>query len=253
MLKFFKSTTVHQLFQVTNKVLSEQRQLSNQVLPAFNLLAQLLEESPTTRSALTRSLGNVRHLTLESTHQDNNAAAELAKSERWQTDQKDFKTNPQNILCVRKTHKVSICDEDCVCKCHIRRSLGDPVFLSRLLGHGYVETAGSVIRRTPCDVESCRAHAAPRVSVQYRLPPWLASRMIFLWFTSSPPRSPELLLRVSRVLEYDHSAIRAVYNDDVEQLKAAIMHGDYTPYDVNERGINLFEVWITWKASAKVH
>ena len=72
----------------------------------------------------------------------------------------------------------------------------------------------------------------------------MASRMIQMWFTSSPPCGPELLLRVSRILMDDNSAIQALHNDDIEMLKVAITRGDCTPYDVDENGDTLLTVSI---------
>lgn len=244
-LSSLKSITLDQVSRVTNQTLSEHRQLSNQILPILPALAQLvqlLEESPSTQSALAGSLGTVRQLTLESDPQANDTVAKITETETLQADQTVSKLHPQSILRVRKIQRVSICAIGCACKCHVFRRFGASGTLSKIFGRGYIQTAGSFILGTQCDTESCRALTAPRISVQYLLPQWLASRMIFVWLTSSPPCGPELLLRVPRVVSHSNAAFIAVALRDVESLKLALTNGDCTTYDVDQYGDNLLSV-----------
>ena len=232
--------SVDRVSQATNQILSEHRQHSNQMLSTVAHLVQLLEESPLTRAALTGSLGNFRQLTLEPAPKANETGAMMTRSKALQSDG----TASTSVLRVSKVQKAAVCTAYCACKCHSFRRIRPPRILSNVLGHGYVETAGSFLRKTQCDTELCKAHAAPRVSVQYRLPQWLASRMIVMWLTSCPPCSPELILRVPRVVDGTNgtnTAFEAILWD-VESLKVAITKGDCTPYDVNEYGHSLFSV-----------
>ena len=236
---------MHEVFRNTNQVLTEQRNLSNQILPAVNLLVQLLEESPTTRAALTGSLGNVRQITLQPPHQDHRTVAVNAQSKTPNPEPATSRPQSQTILGITRTQKINTCDVYCPCQCHVRIRLGTSRNMSRILGSGYIQTAKRSALGTECDFELCRSHVAPRISVQYLLPQWLASRMIFMWFTSSPPCGPELLLRFPRVLKYDNAAIRAVSRNDIEELKIAIRRGDCTPYDVDEYGDSLLAVSVS--------
>lgn len=250
------SITLDQVSRVTNQTLSEHRQLSNQILPILPALAhlvQLLEESPSTQSALAGSLGTVRQLTLESDPQANDTVAKATETETLQADQTVSKLHSQRILRVRKVQKVSICAIDCACKCHVSRRLGASGTLAKIFGRGCIQTAGSFILGIQCDTESCGALTAPRISVQYLLPQWLASRMIFVWLTSSPPCGPELLLRVPRVVSDSNAAFGAVVNLDFESLKLALTNGDCTSYDVDQYGDNLLtNVLLTYKVEALV-
>ncbi|KAF6220800.1 hypothetical protein HO133_002480 [Letharia lupina] len=103
-----ESITLDQVSRVTNQTLSEHRQLSNQILPILPALAhlvQLLEESPSTQSALAGSLGTVRQLTLESDPQANDTVAKATETETLQADQTVSKLHPQRILRVRKVQR----------------------------------------------------------------------------------------------------------------------------------------------------
>ena len=239
--EYSKSISVDQVSQNMEELLSHQRQNSNQMLSAFAHLVQLIEESPSTRAALTGSLGNFRQLTFEPVSQPNEMGALTTRSKAFQPD-----GTSASVTRVSKVPKATFCTAYCACKCHHFRRIGSPRMLSNIFGHGFAETAGSFLRRTQCDTVLCKAQAAPRVSVQYRLPQWLASRMVVMWLTSCPPCSPELLLRVPRVVDRRNEAFQAMHSD-VESFELAITRGDCTPYDVNENGENILSVGTTMK------
>ena len=242
-LNSLDSTTVHQVSQVANQALSEQRQFNGQFLQAMIVLSQLLEESPSTRAALTGSLGTIRQLTHEPAVPGNGTVAKVTVSETQQTDQTATKFQSQGSVCVSQIRKISICNAYCKCKCHVRRSVGAPGILSKVFGRGYFRKAGSIIFEKQCDNEMCRARAAPRILIQYILPQWLAPRMVLMWITSSPPCGLELLLKIPRVLKRCSPAFAAVCANNPKQLEVALRRGECTPYDVDNHGLNLFEVW----------
>lgn len=209
-------------------------------------VTQLLEGSPPTRAALAASMGDVRQVAIESSSQPNFTTTE--NSIALQSSQHKSHLDPQNDLYIRRVRTISLCNRYCVCKCHVRRQLGRSGIFSKLIGSGYIETAGPSIFGTQCDIELCRARAAPRVSVQYLLPQWLISRMIFMWFTSSPPHAPEFVLRVPRVIDYENNnAFTAVRRGDLGSLRLAISNGDCTPYDIDAIGNTLLAVRINIK------
>ena len=229
--------SINQVSQAQNRILSEHQEHSNQILSAVAHLVQLVEESPSTRAALSGSLGNFRQLTLESASEVNDTQALFTSSKTLQPNG----TTSTSVLSVGRVQKATICAVNCACKCHRFRQIAPPRILANAFGYGYVETAGSFFRKTRCDTLLCRARATPRVEVQYRLPQWLASRMIVMWLSSCPPRSPELLLRVPRVVDSENAAFGAI-RSDVESFKLAITKGDCTPDDVNEYGCTIFNV-----------
>ena len=249
LLNFLKSTNVLEVSQVANQMLSQQREFSHQILAAFTVLVQRLEESPSTRAVLAGSLGNIRQLTLEPASQASNTVSNVIGSTTLQAGQTAPQLHSRSRLHISQVRRVNICDIRCACNCHAWRQLGAQGILSKAFGRGYVQTAGSPILGTPCDTKSCKAHAAPRISVQYYLPPWLASRMILMWFTSSSPCSPEFLLKVPRVVDHRNAAFKAVRRGNIESLKFAIMNGECTPDDVDEDGETLFSVRISVKTS----
>ena len=222
---------------------SDHRQFSNQILPAFAQLAQLLEESPSTRAALNRSLGNFRQLTLETTPQVNDTVTGSTEIQALRAGQSVSRPQHQSILRFSNVKTVRVCAKGCLCQCHTWRAIRAPRFMPKMFGRGCIWTTGSPILGSRCDTELCKAHAAPRVSIQYHLPQWLASRMILIWLTSAPPSSPELLLRVSRVIQRDNPVCKVMRMEQgIDALKSAIASGDLTPYDVNECGRSLITV-----------
>ena len=209
----------------------------------MTLLSQLLEESPSTRSALTGSLGSIRQLRHEPAVQENDTLTRFTSSEIQRTDQKATRPQFEGSIRVSKIQKISICNPYCKCKCHVKISIGAPSILSKVFGCGYVQIPGSIIFGNQCDTETCKAHVAPRVSMQYCLPQWLASRMVLMWITSSPMYGLELLIKIPRVLERHNAAFAAVLANDPEKLETALRRGECRPYDVDKHGLNLFEVW----------
>ena len=213
----------------------------------MTVLTQLLEESPPTRAALTRSLGNIRQLSVEPTVPENSAVAESTESGIHQANQYATESYSQRSISISKIQKFSICNAYCNCQCHVQRSISVPSILSKIFGRGYVQKAGSMIFGNQCDTEMCRAQAAPRVSIQYYLPQWLACRMVLMWMTCSPLYGVELLIKTPRVLERHSAAFAAVWADDSRKLEVALRRGECTSYDVDHHGLNLFEVWSAFK------
>ena len=213
----------------------------------MTLLSHLLEESPSTRAALTGSPRNIRQLTQGPAVPENNTLSKFASSEIQQTDQKATRPQFEGLFCVSKTQIISICSAYYECKCHVMGSIDAPGILSTLFGCGYVRKAGSLIFGNQCDTETCRANAALSVSIRYCLPPWLASRMVLTWITSSPLYGLELLLQFPRVLDRHSAAFAAVWADDSKELEIALRRGECRPYDVDKHGLNLFEVRSAWQ------
>ena len=202
---------------------------------------QLLEGSPTSRAAIAASMGDVRQLTIESSPQADDTVDK--KSTAQQLSQEKLHLDPQSKLCIRRVRTITICSKSCACKCHLRRRIGAPGIFSKVTGRGYIETAGPSLFGTNCDLKLCRARVAPRVSIQYCLPQWLITRMVLMWFTSSPPYAPEFVLRLPQVRDSrSNKAFKAVMVGNLDLLKAAFDDGDCTPYDVDVLGDTLLSV-----------
>ena len=127
------SQVTNQVLSEQRKIISEQRQLSNQILPAVALLVQLLEESPSTQAALTSSLGNIRQLSFESGSQANNTMATADQSRVLPEVQITSKVHPQSTLRIGRSQTIRICDQFCVCKCHVKDNLALPGFSPKSL------------------------------------------------------------------------------------------------------------------------
>lgn len=126
------STAIHQVYQFTTQALSEQRQLSNQLLPAISLLVKHLEGSPSTRAALTGSFGGIRQLNLQATHQEKNTVASMTESKAIRADQNQLGPNSQTGFYAQESQKPGICEANCACRCHFPRHLGMPGLFRKL-------------------------------------------------------------------------------------------------------------------------
>ncbi len=94
------STTVDQVSQVANQILSEQRQFWGHIFSALALVKQDLKESSSTRAALTGSLGDLRQLTLELPSPPDSTPAKISVSKTLQVGQTTSKLHPPNRLRV---------------------------------------------------------------------------------------------------------------------------------------------------------
>lgn len=207
---------------------------------------KLLEESSSTRASLSALMGDIRQLTIESSPRPDGRIAEKSTALNLRQNKSHF--DPQNKLCIRRFRTITICNTSCACKCHLRRQIGAPGIFFKVIGSGYIETAGPSLFGTHCDLELCRARAAPRISIQYCLPQWLITRMVLMWFTSCPPYAPEFVLRLPQVRDlWKTRAFKAIASQDLDLLRAAFNDGDCTPYDVDVFGRTLLPVRLPMK------
>lgn len=240
LLSLLESQNLHLISHVAYQLLHEHRQSSNQITSAITHLEQLLGGSPSARAALTGPLAKLPHLSLEPAPKADSTVANRTETKVPRPSLSVSKPHPERRF--GNLQQFSPCDASCVCKCHVYRRLGALGNLSSLFGQGFIQTAACPIPKFLCDTDLCRAQAAPFVYMQYCLPKWLASRMVLIWLAPTWAPSPELLLRVPRVVERSNEAFRAIRFGGVEDLKTAITTGDCTPYDVDEYGDTLLTV-----------
>ena len=136
----------------------------------------------------------------------------------------------------------STCPNACTCSCHETWRINSPRNLRKLFGNSKIGGAGLPFFRGTCSIRSCRGKRNSSITINFFLPTMMASRMISLWFTSSPLYGPELLLRVPRVLGEDTPAHRAIWSGDLDTVKRSVFAGDIKPWDVDYKGRSLILV-----------
>ena len=122
------------------------------------------------------------------------------------------------------------CPHWCVYACHSREDLKSPWALSDLLGEINIQYNG--LARVQCN---CLEPSW--LSVIYRFPVYLLRRYIafavqFRW------TSPELLLRVPRIVPWDHKLWRYLIDGNVAAVKRIYTLGLASPHDISQHGTN---------------
>lgn len=150
---------------------------------------------------------------------------------------------------MRRTRLVDACSSDCVCICHMPRYAATYRVFSSVIGSGSLQIKGTAVPGRRCTVTTCRRSAATSLIISYRLPRWFAARVIYLWYTSSPLGSPEVVLRVPRVFSqqradevYDLLGFRFGDKSAVGDLQCHLAQGLIRPYDEFISGGSVLEV-----------
>ncbi len=126
----------------------------------------------------------------------------------------------------------SRCRPSCGCSCHRVQSLRVPRVGNFMICG--VRFPGS---RTICDIKSCEEPSPLSIRANFCPPAWVARQMLFILFTSSPLRGPELLLRVPRMASKESPIVQALNQGDLSSFKRIVAQGKASPYDVDEHGL----------------
>jgi len=123
------------------------------------------------------------------------------------------------------------CDPWCACLCHKRQRWKMPMSLQNLLGDLYLGYPGAFFSRTECTETMCRRPSAQNTKFIYRLPPWLAARVIMADLGGPSPS-----LRAARVVERSAPIMQCSRNGDVEGIKMLFRSGLASPWDEDPIG-----------------
>jgi len=137
----------------------------------------------------------------------------------------------------KKMVQLGKCRKHCRCCCHQVQRL-------RIARFGSLEISGFRFphARNYCDDQSCEEPNPLSIKASICLPPWVAWRMLSLWFTSSPLQGPELLLRVPRMVSRESPIVKALEQGHLTCFKRLVAHGKGSPYDVDEHGNSFIKV-----------
>lgn len=103
------------------------------------------------------------------------------------------------------------CDPWCACLCHKRQRWQMPMSLQSVLGDLSIGYSGALFSRTACTEIMCRRPSAQNTKFVYRLPPWLAARVIMAELGGPSPS-----LRAGRIVERNAPIMHYSRIGDVE-------------------------------------
>lgn len=208
----------------------------------LNLLCQKIDELKETQAAMMRSLGNFRQVDLNMAFDNAASLSESLESRAVTPIVAKPRMRSRSEFYIQNFQIHSACPVACTCNCHETWKIYTPWKLRKLFGYSKIEGAELPFFKGACSLRSCKGKRAMFVNINFFLPTIIATRMISLWFTSSPLHAPELLLRVPRVVRTDTTAYKAISYGDLDAVKRCISAGDCKPWDVDDRGQSLIAV-----------
>lgn len=131
-----------------------------------------------------------------------------------------------------RTRRHYYCRPGCTCNCHLKREFRPPWLKNLLLGGLTISWSyqKSVVR---C---CCSGHT--EISVTYQFPQYLLQRYISMVLLMTSPAGPELLLRVPRVLPWEHLSWRYFVSGDLAAIQRMYADRIASPHDVDPCGRN---------------
>lgn len=236
-------TCVHHLSDQNEKIISGQQALLLQSAAAHDHLMREIEGSRSMKASMAGLLGQRCDISLQSYSNNPPFSAGGAPRPAGSVGVHNLasQTEPGSFF-IQKSQTTNACRTYCGCRCHQLWRVKVPRTFEYISGRLSMSVKGFSLGRTNCDIVSCKSSIAVYAELRYILPAWIAERMIYLRFTSSPTHAPELLIRVPRLVSRDNEGYTAVQSGNLKELKLAIESGACTPYDVDARGESLFNV-----------
>ena len=205
-----------------------------------------VEISQSMQSAVAGLSGPMRQVSLEP------ASDTLALPEKAFNNCKPH-TNGQDQIHLRTFHTFRECRASCPCVCHDTWYAHIPWKFSSIIGRGSALAKGPSLNGESCSWISCKRSRLQYVRICYTVPTWVAARMLYICFTSSPSHSPEFLMRLPHCVDNDNSGLQAVLHGDLDKLKLAVSSGECRPTDYNELGTSLIQVCMACEAVLWAH
>lgn len=133
------------------------------------------------------------------------------------------------------THETPRCVDWCSCRCHTQSVSEFPWILKAFLGHLFIERASN---GSECNEHGCRRSKISSMKLTYHGPLLLMRRYIKFAMHHSPLNGLNLLIRMPRVMDWQHEFFKHAVVGDVQAIQSLFSEGKASPYDVNPRGSN---------------
>ncbi|KAL9043864.1 MAG: hypothetical protein Q9214_002961, partial [Letrouitia sp. 1 TL-2023] len=128
------------------------------------------------------------------------------------------------------------CSSNCACQCHRRHGLKTPAVLSSISGQLLLGYSGSLVLQQRCNVPTCRFQNAKSPSLSYYFPHWFVQRAITISMTTTAFGTPNLNIKVRRVVSEMSDLFRLSRFGDVEGCQTLFSKQQASPDDVNPIG-----------------
>ncbi|KAL8723155.1 MAG: hypothetical protein Q9225_000496 [Loekoesia sp. 1 TL-2023] len=128
------------------------------------------------------------------------------------------------------------CWSGCACQCHRRNSLKSPEVLRKISGQLFLGYNGSLVFQQRCNVPNCRTRSATSPQVSYYFPKWFVQKAITISMTKTAFGTPNLNLKVRRVVSEMSDLFRLSRFGDVEGCQTLFSKQQASPDDVNPIG-----------------
>lgn len=128
------------------------------------------------------------------------------------------------------------CWSDCACLCHRRSSFKSPAVLKKISGQLFLGYNGSLVFQQRCTVPTCRTKSAKSPQISYYFPKWFVQRAITISMTTTAFGTPNLNLKVRRVVSEMSDLFRLSRFGDVEGCQTLFSKQQASPDDVNPIG-----------------
>lgn len=125
------------------------------------------------------------------------------------------------------------CDVACNCTCHQETALSTPRLLGQITGRLFVGCSGSFLFQRGCSATSCRNATPPSANMVMFFPSWFLQRAVSASFQMDAFGTPNLSLKVRRVVAEASDLFSLAKCGDVGVIKALFSKGEASPDDVH--------------------
>ena len=140
-----------------------------------------------------------------------------------------------SIAIRAKLKKTRSCAPTCPCLCHSKTNLRTPQLLQRLTGRLFLGYTGTPYFRTKC-LPECSQGESTAFSMTYFFPKWFFEKAISLSVTEGFLGTPNLNMKIRRLVPEMSQIFAMSRYGDVEGLKTLFMQKQASPDDVHVRG-----------------
>ena len=150
-------------------------------------------------------------------------------------------------LRITTTFSAKTCDPTCSCQCHAKSRWRTPTWLSAVVGTLFYDSSYtlSATELTCNSIRCVRSQISSRYNFTYYFPVWiLRSAFVYTSWSNLNGRNSSWTLRMPRKIPWGHESWRLISDDNVSQFKVLLSERSITPYDVDEDGYSLLQVFI---------
>lgn len=140
---------------------------------------------------------------------------------------------------------VHACGRACSCQCHAKSRFMSPEWMKGIFGSVNVYgNPRAVLNRRSCDIDCCSRSGAASMEISYFAPFWWFIRSCSIQIKAQSLRGPFSSFSVStpRVIPSNSLVWTAIATGNLAELRAMMVRGETSPYDVSIHGTSVLRV-----------